>query len=577
MPQELPEHIKEEVIRKWLSGEQRDKIASDMSMGAGTVTNIISEWKEKVGIPTANTLRDLATELKRSNINALQCAKGYRLLNIINRLGAQEEADIESFLTQIYKLCTSKNIPPEAIVNVTSQIVALKETIPISQIPEYIQKKIEEKQHLEQEVETLRERKMSEQSECDKALRSSSVTIDNLHQYMRLRECLVEEYGISIDDNDDKHKLSKVINVIYNLKQSGYDAKTITKKLSNINNLQTREQELQNKVDRLEARLTKAEQEYSIAEEKLASSKQTFEVYNELQNMGFSLKKLKLLKNTVMEISKNNSINSYHAVKKFFEDIEEQYDTKLGFEPNIMQMNISLSQAQKQHHYISLEYSKMKDINDKLAELLTYGVTQNQIIHWTSILKEHKIDISSLHQDLVKYGTITGACNNIATKVDSLTSEYNALIKKVEALREEERRISDVIEFQFGKCTKAIDTFLNNLYSHMNEVSKTSIQTIKNVKEQSLAIGEQSKIELQSIIEKVKQQIDLFQEIGSAAEFSPLIKAARGEIVDLEELRTSVIRALGIMSSRLDNIMHRAAKEIIDKAINILQSVWLYS
>ena len=56
MKDTVPTHIKEEVIRKWLSGEQRDKIASDMSMGAGTVSNIISEWKEEIGIPTADTL-----------------------------------------------------------------------------------------------------------------------------------------------------------------------------------------------------------------------------------------------------------------------------------------------------------------------------------------------------------------------------------------------------------------------------------------------------------------------------------------------------------------------------------------
>jgi hypothetical protein len=101
MRQQVPTHIKEEVIRKWLSGEQRDKIASDISMGAGTVTNIISEWKEEIGIPTADTLRVLATEFKRLNINASQCAKGYRLLNIINKLGAQEEENIESFLRSI--------------------------------------------------------------------------------------------------------------------------------------------------------------------------------------------------------------------------------------------------------------------------------------------------------------------------------------------------------------------------------------------------------------------------------------------------------------------------------------------
>ena len=87
MRQQVPINIKEQVIRKWLSGEQRDKIASDISLGAGTVTNIISEWKEEIGIPTADTLRILATELKRLNINPSQCAKGYKLLNIINNLG----------------------------------------------------------------------------------------------------------------------------------------------------------------------------------------------------------------------------------------------------------------------------------------------------------------------------------------------------------------------------------------------------------------------------------------------------------------------------------------------------------
>ncbi len=584
MKEKVPYHIKEEVIRKWLSGEQRDKIASDMSMGAGTVTKIISEWKEEIGIPTANTLRELAIELKRLNINALQCAKGYRLLNILSTLGVKEEANIESFLTQIYNLCVSKNIAPEVIVKISAQILELDddETIPFIQLPEYIQQKVKEKQRFEQEIKTLRERKMSAQSECDEALRSSKITIDALHEYMRLRECLLEEYGLSIedDDNNNSHEdnLPKIVNVIYNLKHSGYDAKTIIKDLSNINSLQTREQELQKQVNAIEVRLKRAEQDYSLTEEKLTFSKQALAVYDELRNMGFGgLKELKLLKSIVTEISKSNNIDPYKAFEKFFDDIKEQYDNKLGFERKIIEMNNSLFQATRQHHYISLKYSQMKDTNDKLAELLAYGVTQEEIIYWTSILRDHNVEKSSLHQDLVKYGTISGAYNNIAAKVDALTSESNALTKKVEGLREEQRRISDVIEFQLGKCTKAIETFLNNIDSHINEVSKTSIQTIKNTKEQSLVIGEQSKIGLQFVNAEVNKQLEIFQMIGASAEFSPLIKAARGEIVDINELRTSVIRALGIMTSRLDNIMYRAAKDIIDKAINILQSGWLFS
>ena len=240
-------------------------------------------------------------------------------------------------------------------------------------------------------------------------------------------------------------------------------------------------------------------------------------------------------------------------------------------------MNISLFQAKRQHHYISLEYSQKKDTNDKLAELLAFGITQEEIIYWTSILGDHNVEKSSLDQDLVKYGTISGAYNNIAAKVDALTSESNALTKKVEGLREEQRRISDLLEFQSGEATRAIQTFLQNLDSQIKDASKTSIQTIQNMNEQSLAIGEQSKIGLQFVNAEVNKQLKILQMIGASAEFSPLIQAARGEIVDINELRISVIRALGIMTSRLDNIEYRFAKDIIDKTINILQSEWFFS
>ncbi len=48
MRQQIPAHVKEEILKKWLSGEQRDNIASDMIIGAGTVTNIISRGKKKL-------------------------------------------------------------------------------------------------------------------------------------------------------------------------------------------------------------------------------------------------------------------------------------------------------------------------------------------------------------------------------------------------------------------------------------------------------------------------------------------------------------------------------------------------
>jgi hypothetical protein len=48
MPAAIDPVIKKQVINQWLSGASRDKIAADNGIGAGTVSNIIDEWKKGV-------------------------------------------------------------------------------------------------------------------------------------------------------------------------------------------------------------------------------------------------------------------------------------------------------------------------------------------------------------------------------------------------------------------------------------------------------------------------------------------------------------------------------------------------
>jgi hypothetical protein len=67
---------------------------------------------------------------------------------------------------------------------------------------------------------------VSAQRECDEALNNSSITINTLHEYTYLRNFL-EKSGLSIDDDEDN--LTKLSNVIYNLKHSEYDAKKLQK------------------------------------------------------------------------------------------------------------------------------------------------------------------------------------------------------------------------------------------------------------------------------------------------------------------------------------------------------------
>ena len=71
MPSRLPDNYKSLVIHEWLNGEQRDKIAVDNGLSAGSVTNIVNQWRAALGFPTADALRELAVTLRKVGITAL--------------------------------------------------------------------------------------------------------------------------------------------------------------------------------------------------------------------------------------------------------------------------------------------------------------------------------------------------------------------------------------------------------------------------------------------------------------------------------------------------------------------------
>ena len=60
--------------------------------------------------------------------------------------------------------------------------------------------------------------------------------------------------------------------------------------------------------------------------------------------MNLGLKELKQLWNTIEEIAKANKISSdKEAVSKFLDDIEKEYDNKLGFEKKVKEQKDELA------------------------------------------------------------------------------------------------------------------------------------------------------------------------------------------------------------------------------------------
>ena len=152
----IPNHIREKVIQLWLRGEVRKEIAVTCGIGEGTVTNIVDDWKRNLGNEDADALRELAVSLKRSGIDALQCAEGFRILNIMKKLGVNKN-HFKSFIREVYQYCQRFGLTAEEIASNLQPLVNLSKEIPFAKIPDYIEEKKKEIARLDGEIRKLKE------------------------------------------------------------------------------------------------------------------------------------------------------------------------------------------------------------------------------------------------------------------------------------------------------------------------------------------------------------------------------------------------------------------------------------
>src|SRR5437870_4834197 len=115
MPPAIETNVKTNVIKQWLSGDSRDRIAADNNIGAGTVSNIINELKKGVEDSDYDSLRELTVSLKKQGIGLIELFPFVRLYNYIQKLSANQD-QIESFIANL-----ANSPEPEKLID-TQQI-----------------------------------------------------------------------------------------------------------------------------------------------------------------------------------------------------------------------------------------------------------------------------------------------------------------------------------------------------------------------------------------------------------------------------------------------------------------------
>jgi hypothetical protein len=223
MPPPIQEVVRRRVIEQWISGFPRDKIALDLQMGAGTVSSIVSDFKKNLQGSDIDSARELAIDAKRQGLNLSELASHFRLYNYFIKSGAAEDK-IESFVTNV----SSTDISPERIIEVVNQLheILKTESIPLDQIPSYIERKLEEKQKIDEEIK-----------EADAILQSKNVNIEAINQHIELNQKL-NEHGLSM------HNIDELLKLVLNAKRYGFDPKKFVGKLRTIQRLEKKKKDL---------------------------------------------------------------------------------------------------------------------------------------------------------------------------------------------------------------------------------------------------------------------------------------------------------------------------------------------
>jgi hypothetical protein len=132
--------------------ETRYKIAADNNIGTDTVTSIIDNYKIGLDNSDFGSFRELMIQAKKRGMTLSDLASLTRLYNYFKSSEASEN-EIESFTASV----STADIPTESIIQCVNQLYEITrgQSIPLHELPGYIEKKLVEKQKIDEEINKL--------------------------------------------------------------------------------------------------------------------------------------------------------------------------------------------------------------------------------------------------------------------------------------------------------------------------------------------------------------------------------------------------------------------------------------
>ena len=442
MPRIITLDEKLSVIDDWLSGESRFDIANKHNIGNGTVYNIIQEWSNGIGVQLADRLRELAIKLKKNGLTVSDCSKGLQMLMMLKKYGIKDDENQEQvsfFLKEIYTKCQEVGLTLQKVFDYINEILKFSREISLSQIPQFMKKRIEEKKELESVVPKLSikinelSHVIEEKEHEIERLSKMKETMTKTYQTFAIIKNQLKQYGIGMENMD------QFVKCVVGISKENYNPAQILKKIADYENLEKNSRYYNEQVNLKKAQLAELNQDIDLEQKILNSFKIKLEMINELEIMGFGIKEFRTLSNMLNEIGDENNESFDGIRKKFFDDVKN-YEEVIGSRKEIDRLKHELKNLEAQTMKEREKYNAYPKIIESIIRLVSAGMSEDDVVKINKILsmndyyhldKDKPLSKETLIDDLQKYGNLKLAIKNLQDTKKDLKSKEKARDKQI--------------------------------------------------------------------------------------------------------------------------------------------------
>lgn len=460
MTKKIDAYIELKVIQNWLKGMAREENAADCGISTGSVSNILQKWLASLFGYDIEAVRQFALQLRKQKISVEECALGYRIHNILDALGiSEDEKKLQVFLKDAHDFCTRLDISPQIIQDILMEMIKISKDILPSQMKSHLQRKIEEKEALEDRLEKIKEEIHKEEeakfiAEQNFALTKKKIDITSaeLNWYANIKDGLERE-GLPVDD------ITFLCRTVATIKK--HSDKEVFETLQKINEHENLDKEIESKKRTraiLKTDIATMKDIHSQYSEKLSSEALLLDSLDKIKRLGIDSKDLEILIQVLNKIWSENGykIGPLEIKQRFFE-ILSSYGKNLALEKKKETLEYLISNLENEvqkNRSILLSQGSTGII---LRNLLAKGLNENDIISVKMSLDESEKNNTAKNFDVSPSCTQAKSHNMIEANnefnITSASISTNQFISKDldPSLEKNKIHVNEHIDFLFDE------------------------------------------------------------------------------------------------------------------------------